>query len=227
MNDIYADGHYLEKNATWHEEDSPFKAALIEKAIARTGTEFTTCVDVGCGAGLIAELVAKNHPECSVFGYDVSPDARGFWAGRTGVTYRHENLLASSERFDLALCLDVFEHVEDYIGFLRNLRERAGRFIFNVPLDMSIAKLIRGLRHDREDLGHLHYFNSYTALATLELAGYKIVDSFFAPGFMARRPANLREAVVYAPRWVALRVLSPAIAATLVGAYSLVVTADS
>ncbi len=226
MNDIYADGRYLKHTRTWHEEDSPFKAAQVEKAIQRTGTRFSTCVDIGCGAGLIAELVAKNHPDCKVFGYDVSPDASEFWAGRTGVTYRQENLLESSERFDLALCLDVFEHVEDYIGFLRTLRKSAGRFIFNVPLDMSIAKLMRGLKPDRENLGHLHYFNSYTALATLELAGYKIVDSFFVPGFMARRPANLREALVYAPRW-ALRALGPGIAATLVGAYSLVVTADS
>ena len=225
MNDIYSDRRYLEKNASWHEEDSPFKAALVEKAIQRTDTKFATCADVGCGAGLIAELIAKNHSEARVFGYDVSPDASEFWASRKGVTFRHENLLASTEHFDLAMCLDVFEHVEDYIGFLRDLRRSAKRFIFNIPLDMSIAKLIRGLRHDREDLGHLHYFNSYTALATLELAGYKIVDSFFAPGFMARRPANLREAVVYAPRW-ALRVLNPSVAATFLGAYSLVVTAD-
>jgi len=82
------------------------------------------------------------------------------------------------------------------------------------------------MRSAREEVGHLHYFNAYTARATLELAGYKLVDSFFAAGFTAKAPKNLKQALIAGPRW-ALYALGPRFAAALAGGYSLVVTADA
>jgi len=139
---IYNDGTYLACNASWHEEDSPYKASLVEKALQRTDTSFRTCADVGCGGGLVAQLLADRHPVAAVHGWDISPDVRKFWTGKHGVTFHQQDLLATTEHFDLVVCLDVFEHVEDCIGFLRTLRERADRFIFNIPLDMNVAKLV-------------------------------------------------------------------------------------
>lgn len=226
MSDIYADGTYLAHNQTWHEEDSPYKARLVEKALRRTATEFGSCADVGCGSGLVAEIIARNHPQARICGYDVSPDVIGFWQARTAVTFHHADITKTTDVFDLALCLDVFEHVEDYIGFLRQLRTHARRFVFNIPLDMNIAKLITGMHTARETVGHLHYFNSYTAVATLAHAGYKVVDAYFAAGFTARPPQSVRQAIMTLPRF-ALMALGPKIASTIAGGYSLVVTADA
>jgi len=226
MSEIYADGTYLAKNANWHQEHSQYKSELVFKALTRTSTTFNTCVDVGCGAGLVAERVAEIYPGATVSGYDISPDAQQFWNHRKLVHFHKENLFDTDKRFDLALCLDVFEHVEDYFGFLRSLRSHASRVVFNIPLDMNVAKLITGLKSAREEVGHLHYFNSYTAIATLKDSGYSIVDSFFSAGFMAVRPVNLKQAMVAVPRW-GLAALGGRVASTLAGGYSLVVTADS
>lgn len=224
MKNIYADGTYLAKNGDWHEEDSPYKATLVQKALSRTGVKFETCADMGCGAGLVAEILAKNYPSAKVSGFDFSPDVQRFWANRQHVSLRQEDLLQSDERFDLVLCLDVFEHVEDYIGFLRKLRNHAGCFIFNIPLDMNMAKLVTGFRHARETSGHLHYFNAYTALETLRLAGYDVRDYYFAAGFM-NRPKTWKQFLIAGPRW-ALVALGPKWASTITGGYSLVVTAS-
>ena len=226
MSDIYADGTYLANNTTWHEEDSPYKAALIERSIERTKTNFRTCVDVGCGGGLVASLIAERHPDAAVFGFDISPDASAFWPAKRGVTFRQENILDTNERFDLALCLDVFEHVEDYIGFLKQLRANASRFVFKIPLDMNIDKLIRSHRPERELIGHLHYFSAYTALATLKDCGYEVVDSFYTADWAASSPRTAKQIIGRIPR-VLVGAMGDTLAAKLMSGYGLVVTANS
>lgn len=87
----------------------------------------------------------------------------------------------SPEVFDLVLCLDVFEHVEDYFTFLRDLRNYGKNFIFHIPLDMNAQMVARGspIIKVRERVGHLHYFSKYTALASLEYCGYHILLDFY------------------------------------------------
>ena len=45
--------------------------------------------------------------------------------------------------FDLLLMLDVFEHVEDYIGLLRAVRSKAKQKLFHIPLDLSVQSVLR------------------------------------------------------------------------------------
>ena len=91
-----------------------------------------------------------------------------------------DDLVESPEQFDLVICLDVIEHVEDYFGFLRKLRGRGKYFVFNIPLDMNVMKLVTpGIRYAREEVGHLHYFNRYTALQALK--DNRVPSSGFVP----------------------------------------------
>ena len=186
---IYTDGQYLSENPGWHEEDSPFKASQIIRAIDRTGIRFSQVAEVGCGAGGIVGALAERYPDAQFVGYEISADAHTLCAAHV-----HPNLRfvlgessAVSEPFDLVLCCDVFEHVEDYLGFLRMVRDRARLVIFNIPLEINaIYVLLRRFDSSRKTFGHLHYFSRETALATLEHAGFEIVDSFLAPGGVVR-----------------------------------------
>lgn len=40
------------------------------------------------------------------------------------------------------MLIDVFEHIEDYMDFLRSINSRAKYFVFHIPLDMYIQGLI-------------------------------------------------------------------------------------
>ena len=84
--------------------------------------------------------------------------------------------------FDLMLVLDVFEHVEDYFGFLTAIRPRSALKIFHIPLDLSVQTVLRkrGLLKRRELHRHLHYFTKETALETLKDSGYTLLDYFFS-----------------------------------------------
>ncbi|MGI9384765.1 MAG: bifunctional 2-polyprenyl-6-hydroxyphenol methylase/3-demethylubiquinol 3-O-methyltransferase UbiG [Methyloligellaceae bacterium] len=81
-------------------------------------------LDVGCGAGLVAEPLAGLGAE--VVGIDASRRnieiARGHArAGGVAVDYRHklpEQLAEGGERFDVVLALEVVEHVADVPLFL-------------------------------------------------------------------------------------------------------------
>jgi SAM-dependent methyltransferase len=226
---IYKDGTYLKSNESWHQEDSPYKYKYILKALSRNRIAFRTCADVGCGAGLVSELLALQFPESRVSGFEVSEDAARFWPCRRdlgNLDYSNSNIFDYEGTFDLIICLDVFEHIEDYFGFLRSLRAKGRTFIFAIPLDMCIAKLLTpGIRLAREDVGHLHYFNTYSALKTLEDTGYKIRDYFLYAAFASIPPKSIGQALILPLRVLSL-IFGKKFASTMFGGMSLIVTAD-
>jgi hypothetical protein len=130
------------------------------------------------------------------------------------------------EHYDLLLSLDVFEHIEDYIGFLRSLRPIADWFIFHVPLDVSAQSVIRErpLLAARSNIGHLNYFTYRTALASLETAGFEIVcDRLLLPNDMPDRRIKTRIANI--PRGLGRR-LRPQLSARILGGSTLLVLAS-
>lgn len=224
---IYSDGRYLAHNPDWHQEDSSYKAGLVQRILDRNSLRPSAIADIGCGAGRVAELLARSLGRAQVVGFDISPDASKFWEGRQSDNLRFVlgDYSASGERFDVALCLDVFEHVPDYLGFLSAIRKKSDYVIFNIPLDMCVIKLITsGIRRAREEVGHLHYFNEYTALSTIRQAGYMIEDAFLATPVFSTLPRNILQGMMAFPR-IAVGLISAGAAATLLGGYSLVVLA--
>lgn len=88
---------------------------------------------------------------------------------RHNLRYFHKDLLDESESgFDVVMAIDVFEHVEDFFGFLRSLREKGTYKIFHIPLDLSVQWVLRSspLIKQRLSVGHIHHFTKETALAT-------------------------------------------------------------
>lgn len=228
MRDIYADATYLASNPTWHVEDAPFKAAGVAQMLRDNGLAqpSATIADIGCGAGQVAHGLAEALPGVSVTGFDVSPDAARLWTpGRA--TFRCADFLAADDTYDVVTLLDVFEHVPDYMGFLRALRPRARSFVFNIPLDMNVASMATGhLLASRRNVGHLHYFCRDTALATLEDCGYEVRMQQLRPGFRSASETrtSLRQRLIDLPRRLSYP-LSPAACAFWFGGVSLLVLA--
>jgi len=227
---MYQSGEYLDKNPRWHAADSPWKAAQILKMIRRQNLNPATVCEVGCGAGEILNRLHAELPATDFFGYEVSPQAYEICSAKTKerLQFRLGDLLETEERFDLLLCIDVFEHVPDYLSFLERLRGRASRFIFHIPLDLSALSLLRPARlmKTRYGVGHLHMFTAETALAVLKDTGYETLDSFFTAGGLEleKNQKRLRTVLANLPRRV-LGKFSPRLAARILGGYSLLVFA--
>lgn len=227
---MYQSGEYLDKNPRWHAADSPWKAAQILKMIREQNLNPATVCEVGCGAGEILNRLHAELPAANFFGYEVSPQAYEICSAKTKerLQFRLGDLLETEERFDLLLCIDVFEHVPDYLSFLERLRGRASRFIFHIPLDLSALSLLRPARlmKTRYGVGHLHMFTAETALAVLKDTGYETLDSFFTAGGLEleKNQKRLRTVLANLPRRV-LGKFSPRLAARILGGYSLLVFA--
>jgi Methyltransferase domain len=225
MANIYLDGTYSAKNPDWHSADSRWKADQISTMLRKHHVEPRTCVEVGCGAGVILDCLQREYAACNFSGYDVSGDAAGFWHDRNpAITFHHGDFTATQKHYDLLLLIDVFEHVEDYLGFLRKLNQRAKYFIFHIPLEMHVSAVLRD-RHtvSRAAVGHLHYFSRSTALATLSAAGYSVVDEQFTK--LSQQTVEGHSGVTTATNLVRrfVEFFSMKRAAKLLGGYSLLV----
>ena len=183
-NTIYQDGSYLQNNPSWHQEHSQWKAAQVSRMLRRNALQPATIAEIGCGAGEILSCLAKEMgTQVRFSGYDISPQAYGLCSGKeqSNLRFKLADLLVEPETFDVALAIDVFEHVEDYRGFLRQFRQKATHKIFHIPLDLSVQTLLRAypLAEMRNSVGHIHFFTKDMALAVLAETGYGVQDWFY------------------------------------------------
>jgi cyclopropane fatty-acyl-phospholipid synthase-like methyltransferase len=229
MHDIYRDGTYQSNNPTWHVEDSPWKAQQIEKILAKNNIVPRTVAEVGCGAGEILIRLQKTFPNADFSGYEVSPQAFSLCRTRENARahFYLKNLLEERNSFfDVLLCIDVFEHIDDHIGFLRRLKDRGDLKVFHIPLDLSAQTLIRArpILQARKLYGHLHYFFKDTALATLKYCGYNVIDYVYTGTQLDLHNAPFRAKLLKTPRKIMFKINAD-LAVRVLGGYSLLVLA--
>jgi len=223
----YTQGEYLTRNPDWHVEDAPWKTEQIVRMLERNRLRPRTVCDVGCGAGeILRQLRHLLDPDTRLVGYEISPQALALARSRPaeGVTFVHGTVRDISEPVDLALVIDVIEHLEDYFAFLRELRPRAEYKLFHVPLELSAQAVLRQkpLLANRRRVGHLHHFTKDLVLELLADVGYEAVDWFYTLWSIERPPKSWRERLARGPRRIAFAVQADLAARTLGGASLLV-----
>jgi hypothetical protein len=226
----YTAGDYLSSNPTWHEEDSPWKGRLIEKMLLQNRISPSSVCEVGCGAGGILEHLQHSLADNVVFsGYDISPQAHEIAKKKSNskLTFHLKNILdENDEFFDVLLLIDVLEHIEDYFGFLRKIKNRSVYKIFHIPLDISVQRVLFGkpIMRRRKEVGHIHYFTKETALATLEDTGYQVIDHFYTAGSLDLPSTSFLYTLGKLPLRLAV-FLNKDLAVRILGGHSLMVLA--
>lgn len=136
---------------------NPVRLGYIREQIDRhwhgDETSFTplagkTALDVGCGAGLLCEPLARLGAR--VTGIDAAPEniavARDHAAaGGLSIDYRADELATlGGQRFDLVTSLEVVEHVADPGAFVRGLADAVaddGLLILSTPNRTALSRL--------------------------------------------------------------------------------------
>lgn len=226
MENIYSNGHYREHNPNWHQEDSDFKFNYIKKILQDNKVHFDSVAEVGCGAGGIIKKIAEYFPGAICSGFDTSKDVVSMWPKEItkNLEFYSEDITSSNVFFDLLIVADVFEHVEDYIGFIKKLSEKTKYMVFHIPLDMSVQKILRpqSILENRYHAGHLHYFCKETALATLRDCGLDVIDYRFTKWGLEIKQKSLLKRIGKIPLFI-LDLFSTDLAARILGGNSLVV----
>lgn len=224
---IYRNGTYAERHPLYHIEDSPWKARQVLKMVRRHNLTPEVVCDVGCGAGEVLRQLQKELPFVRGFyGYDVSQEAIRLAKPRENEQLHYccgDFLTKHADSCELVLCLDVIEHIEDYMGFLRRLKRKGKYKIFHIPLAISVQSVLRvtPITNSRARDGHLHYFTKETALAALRDAGYSVVDEFYTPVRLDRYD-TLRSKLIKLPTWVLFKLCSD-FSVRALGGYGLLV----
>jgi SAM-dependent methyltransferase len=158
VRESYYDQYWKDERVT----DSPhqrWKIAALEDVLSRI--EYASVLDVGAGDGVLLSRVAK--PSARRVGTDLADDALEKMRGRglEAVKADHdEGLPFDDETFDLAMCLDVLEHVfapERLLSEIRRVTKRGGRVVLSVPNAFNLANRIAyalGRHVDVMDVAH-------------------------------------------------------------------------
>jgi 2-polyprenyl-6-hydroxyphenyl methylase / 3-demethylubiquinone-9 3-methyltransferase len=148
-----------------------------------------SAADVGCGAGLLCEPLARLGAE--VVGIDAAPEniaaARLHAEGQgLAIDYRTGSIdVLGSEPFDLITSLEVIEHVEDPAAFVRGLADALapdGLLILSTPNRTPISRLAmitlgEGLGAIPRGTHDWHQFLTPDELrGHLEAAGLEVLD---------------------------------------------------
>jgi SAM-dependent methyltransferase len=178
---MYHDSTYLDRSPIWHLRGAAWQADVVCQLLRRHGIQPGRVAEAGCGAGEILLRLSHNlGPTVECVGFETAPLA--FDTCRTKATehlrFLHADPSTTNLRFDVLLAMDLLEHLEDYPGFLRKLRDKATYKVFHIPLDLSVQAVLRvdPLAHARAAGGRRHFFSKETALGALTDAGYEIVD---------------------------------------------------
>jgi cyclopropane fatty-acyl-phospholipid synthase-like methyltransferase len=230
MKELYEGDLYAERNPTWHEEDAPWKAGHVERMIKRNDLPHERICEVGCGTGEILLNLGKAFPAAHLSGYEISPVAfdRARRKETPNTKFYLKDLLAENDvKFDLVLVIDVIEHVEDYILFIKKLKPFGTFKLFHIPLDLSAQSIVRAwpITELRRNVGHIHYFFKQSALATLEDCGYTIVDYCYTASRLELPNQALTSRLMRLPRRL-MYAANADFAVRLLGGYSLMVVAN-
>jgi 2-polyprenyl-3-methyl-5-hydroxy-6-metoxy-1,4-benzoquinol methylase len=133
-----------------------------------------TALEIGCGGCVMLSKLQSIGYE--VTGIDSSPFA--FNEGRKKGIHVIQDFFPSkslSTKFDLIFHVDVLEHVDDYVGFLRSQYDQLndhGFLVVNVPDASESIKLgdFSLAMHQ-----HLNYFSTTSLTSVLESSGFKVM----------------------------------------------------
>jgi SAM-dependent methyltransferase len=167
-------------NSQKYSNPNPIQQRLISRfldTVARLvkQTESMTLVDIGCSEGFVLRHLQGLWPGLRCYGIDIDFDAleRGRFANR-GVQVQKAsiyNIPFKARAFDLALCLEVLEHLDEPEKALKELIRITRRYcLLSVPHEplFRMANFLRGksMRRFGNDIDHLNHWgkNSFTRL---------------------------------------------------------------
>lgn len=225
----YTDGTYLTANPTWHAQDSAWKLSHVKQGLrnARLPAVSSIC-EMGCGSGALLKQWAAQEPHLTFTGYEISPQAYQLCLKQApkNVTFLQGEIPPRGP-FDLALALDVIEHIERDEEWLEQVVFAADYWIFHVPLERSVYTWLRPdfIAEERNRMGHVHFYTPAAVEKLFRKHHLKIISWHYTNKYMERPPElkTYRSRLGMKIRQWLHRILPTRWAALVVGGYSALV----
>lgn len=143
-------------------------------------------LEIGCGEGTFAQNLSGASERWGVEPNPVSAEkAKGALDRVLTGTYDHVCLELPDNYFDLVICNDVIEHMEDHDLFLDSIKTKmreGGYLVASIPniryirvlFELLFKKDWRYRSHGTMDKSHLRFFTKKSLLRTLKEHGYNV-----------------------------------------------------
>jgi SAM-dependent methyltransferase len=144
----------------------------------------STVLEVGCGIGIISQLIAQRFPTASVRGIDFSEEginiAKAMWDFQN-LEFTHElDSVSLNQKWDMVCAFEVLEHVEDWQTLLMRMVNVAEKYIC---LSFPTGRM----RPHEVSLGHVRNFKKGEVENFLEQHGFVATQLYYA-GFPFLNP---------------------------------------
>lgn len=167
------DKSFYEKS--WNKWEDMKKFGPMSRHIRRLikemlcGISFNSILDVGCGEGSLLRDILPYQKNISVSGTDISETALTITRDRIkeGKFYLFDiQKEALDEKFDLVICSEVLEHLEDDTQALSNLSKMTDKYLL-------ITTIQGRMRKTEKEVGHLRNYTKTGLLDMLHGAGFE------------------------------------------------------
>lgn len=166
----------------------------IRLAVKEIGKNEFSVYDAGTGFGQYSYFIASKFPKATIHAIDVKEeyisDCRGFFKRQNlgNVTFAVEDLtiIEHAEKFDLIICVDVMEHIEDDVKVFKNFftaLKPNGIVIINTPSVFGGSDVHS---HKEESFIGEHFRTGYSKedfTQKLESVGFKMGKLNYTYGF--------------------------------------------
>jgi trans-aconitate methyltransferase len=132
-------------------------------------TEIDTVADIGCGEGSNLLYLRDLFPGSKLHGFDVSETALEKARSRIDATYAILDVQRahSADSFDLTICSDVLEHLNDDVVAIRNIQHMTNRF--------ALFATVQGrMRRNEGSIGHVRNYGRGELQRKLASNGFQI-----------------------------------------------------
>ena len=153
---------YVKLNPTMHVEDADRKVNELLEVMACVRC-FKEVMELGCGAGSVLTTFSKRLGINKVLGADLSKNILTFAKGKNPEPVYIQSDIAhlpfKNGSMELALVIDVLEHVPEPDQVLREITRVSEYLILRLPLDDYFSRFRRMFKSDSQSsVGHISYF---------------------------------------------------------------------
>jgi hypothetical protein len=187
---------YGKFNNDWHSHDSFYKFSKIQPALEKFYSEFRghtiRILDVGSGAGVFGALVGVFfHSKGVKVYYDSVEPNHELIENQKKInpffSKHYSDWKDINKDYDICLCIDVIEHIEESSIFLDKLASSSQFGLFNIPIEVNLFDYFRNLYlgnyydMQKETIGHLHFYSDASERKLFR--SYSSLFREFAPYF--------------------------------------------
>lgn len=149
-------------------------------------------LDVGCGVGTLAFYLASKGFD--VTGVDVSSRAVEIAKGNILSKELHVDFqlgdvskLKTKEKYDLVICTEVVEHIEDDLAFVKSIYKQIapkGYLFLSTPSVNAPLYRLGMLKKFDDEVGHLRRYTEESITELVSKSGFEVIESAKAEGIL-------------------------------------------